>query len=550
MIVAIPQAEVHRICSGQVVVDLATACKELIENALDAGATKIDVRLENYGADLIECVDNGKGINSKNHEAIALKYHTSKLASFNDLDCLTSFGFRGEALSSLCELSESFEVVTRTKEEDQGHHLHFNNSGKLTSDEPTARLPGTTVRIANIFSTMPVRRKEMLRSLKRQYAKMLSHLQAYAVIQTKVRMSVTMTTSTGKKQRVLSTQASGKIKNNLISVFGNKFATSMVPVEFHSEKQNEKKEENDNEEESKQSPKKTRKGSDNNNTQEESLLVLGHSTTTNIAEAWVSKPGGGIGRSTSERQFVFINQRPVDMPKVTRLFNEVWRQYEMKQKPAFVLNFVLPPASYDINIAPNKREVFLVDEARLHDVLRAKLETIWEPTRYTFKVKQVQSMLQPVVLKKMNTARRATGGNMFLSNEPVASAAPSVASSSSSSSSSSSLSSSSSSLSSFSSSSLSSTKNTKDVQKDVHEDIQDVDSSQSSSSSKTLVGRKRKIPPPELPPKNLSIGGVNIPNTKTSSKKSRSALPNDDEDDDGEGSSAGKDDAAKEKDTR
>ena len=553
MIVAIPQAEVHRICSGQVVVDLATACKELIENALDAGATKIDVRLENYGADLIECVDNGKGINPKNHQAIALKYHTSKLASFNDLDTLTSFGFRGEALSSLCELSESFQVITRIKEEDSGHLLEFNNSGRMILDEPTARLTGTTIRISNLFSTMPVRRKEMLRSLKRQYAKMLSHLQAYAVMQTNVRMSVTMTTTKGKKQRVLNTQASGKLKNNLISIFGNKFATSLTSVEFQKDENEDKndkkdkmdildkkdkkdildkkKETNTSTEESKESPKRIQKSDSSSSS---SSSISSTSATSNIiAHGWISKPGDGIGRSTSERQFVFINQRPVDMPKISKLFNEVWRQYEMKQKPAFVLNFCLPPSSYDINIAPNKREVFLVDEVHLHNVLRAKLETIWEPTRYTFKVKQVQSILQPVILKKSNTSRRATGSNVFV---PL-----SEASSSSSSSTTSSFTSSSS-----SSSSSSSIPNPKTAAKKEEEETE-INVSQSSSI--TIVGQKRKTPSATATSDSVSIGGVNVPNTTneivTTSKRSRHTKDDkeqedEDEDEDFEDNDTGK----------
>ena len=118
---AIPTQEVHRICSGQVVVDLATAVKELVENALDASATTVELRLEHYGADLIEVSDNGTGIAPENHAALALKHHTSKLAEFADLEGVRSFGFRGEAMSSLCELSESLEVLTKTEGQKSVH---------------------------------------------------------------------------------------------------------------------------------------------------------------------------------------------------------------------------------------------------------------------------------------------------------------------------------------------------------------------------------------------------------------------------------------------
>ena len=110
MIVPIDKSDVHRICSGQVCVDLPTVVKELVENALDAGATTIDVRLAHHGAGSIEVVDNGAGVTKANYQALTRKYHTSKLSNFADLEQVSSFGFRGEALSSICELATRFEV--------------------------------------------------------------------------------------------------------------------------------------------------------------------------------------------------------------------------------------------------------------------------------------------------------------------------------------------------------------------------------------------------------------------------------------------------------
>lgn len=95
---------VHQICSGQVVLSLSTAVKELIENSVDAGATTIDLRLKDYGVDLIEVSDNGCGVEEENFEGLALKHHTSKIQEFADLTQVETFGFRGEALSSLCAL--------------------------------------------------------------------------------------------------------------------------------------------------------------------------------------------------------------------------------------------------------------------------------------------------------------------------------------------------------------------------------------------------------------------------------------------------------------
>ena len=101
---AIDRKSVHQICSGQVVLNLATAVKELVENSLDAGATNIDVRLKEGGSELLEVVDNGSGVEPRNFDALTMKHYTSKLRDFSDLASVGTFGFRGEALSSLCAL--------------------------------------------------------------------------------------------------------------------------------------------------------------------------------------------------------------------------------------------------------------------------------------------------------------------------------------------------------------------------------------------------------------------------------------------------------------
>ena len=121
---------VQRICSDQVIVDLPSALKELLENALDAGATKLEVRLKEHGVELLEVGDNGKGIALADLETVAQRHTTSKLAEFDDLQSLSSFGFRGEALNSLAALS-SLSITTRTKEDVTASTLHFDSNGAI-----------------------------------------------------------------------------------------------------------------------------------------------------------------------------------------------------------------------------------------------------------------------------------------------------------------------------------------------------------------------------------------------------------------------------------
>jgi DNA mismatch repair protein PMS2 len=181
MIQAIDKHTIHKICSGQVVVDLATAVKELVENSLDSGATVVEVKLRNMGIDSIEVCDNGNGIDPSNFEGIAMKHCTSKLKDFEDVYSVSTFGFRGEALNSLCELSGAFSVVSKQANSPVGAHLQFDQVGRyistlvsprqlfdmcntrLISQRVVARSVGTSVLVERLFEKLPVRRGELVR---------------------------------------------------------------------------------------------------------------------------------------------------------------------------------------------------------------------------------------------------------------------------------------------------------------------------------------------------------------------------------------------------
>jgi len=108
-------------------------------------------------------------------QVVALKHHTSKLADFVDLQSLATFGFRGEALSSLCALG-NLTVETRTKKESVATHLTFDHSGLVVAEKKTARQVGTTVTVSKLFSNLPVRSKEFSRNIRKEYGKLVSLL--------------------------------------------------------------------------------------------------------------------------------------------------------------------------------------------------------------------------------------------------------------------------------------------------------------------------------------------------------------------------------------
>ena len=342
----ISKDSIHRICSGQVVLDLAGAVKELVENALDAGATNIEIRLKDHGAESIEVVDNGTGVSPENHEALTQKYATSKIHAFDDLLSLSSFGFRGEALSSLCALSD-LTVTTRTESEDVAARLTYDRRGGIVSRETVARAVGTTVSLRGIFEPLPVRHKEFTRNLKREYGKLLTLLQAYALVSSGVRI-ICSNQSGGKhaaRATVIHTQGNGSVRQNIATVFGAKTVQAMVPVDAELE------------------------GG-------VGCRLVG----------FVSKAASGCGRGAGDRQFFFVNGRPVDLPRFAKTVNELYRAFCPGQCPMAVLDFKMPTDAYDVNVTPDKRKVMLHDEDALLRAARAAIETVYEPSRYTYAV--------------------------------------------------------------------------------------------------------------------------------------------------------------------
>ncbi|XP_054722911.1 mismatch repair endonuclease PMS2-like [Uloborus diversus] len=344
---AIPRGSVHKICSGQVVLTLATAVKELVENSIDAGATIIEVKLKDHGSELVEVIDNGKGVKPCDFQSLTLKHHTSKINDFSDVPFVSTFGFRGEALSSLCALSD-LEVLTCHADSPVGTHLSFDHDGTLVSTTPTPRQVGTTVTLKNLFHTLPVRRKEFLKNVKREFGKMVHLLTAYCVISLDRRITCTHITDKGKKSVVLSTNSSENLRNNMLSVFGSKQVNQLMEI-------------------TQLEPSVA--------VLEEYFLpasVVEKSKMFRI-EGFISNSTHGEGRSAADRQFFFIDGRPCDLPKVSKLINEIYHTFNRSQYPFVLLNVVLTEGSADVNVTPDKRQVFIPEEKLLLAVIKSTL---------------------------------------------------------------------------------------------------------------------------------------------------------------------------------
>uniref|UniRef100_A0AAR2INJ5 DNA mismatch repair protein S5 domain-containing protein n=1 Tax=Pygocentrus nattereri TaxID=42514 RepID=A0AAR2INJ5_PYGNA len=348
---AIDRHSVHQICSGQVVLSLATAVKELVENSVDAGATSVDIKLKDHGTELVEVSDNGRGVEEENFEGLTLKHHTSKLRDFSDLIHVETFGFRGEALSSLCALSD-LSVVTCHENSNVGTRLVYDHDGRLVQRAPHPRQQGTTVSLQQLFSTLPVRHKEFQRNIKKEYSKMVHVLQSYCIISTAVRITCTNQIGQGKRNTVLCTSGSHSMRDNIGALFGPKQLQSLIPFQQISPTDNIK----------------------------EDYGLSGAELPKDLftISGYVSQADHGVGRSATDRQFFFINKRPCDPSKVSKLVNEVYHMFNRHQYPFVALNISVASECVDVNVTPDKRQIFLQEEKLLLAVLKSSLIAMYE----------------------------------------------------------------------------------------------------------------------------------------------------------------------------
>ncbi|KAI1853085.1 hypothetical protein JX266_001791 [Neoarthrinium moseri] len=381
---AIEARTVHQIQSGQVIVDLCSVVKELVENSVDAGATNIEVRFKNQGLDLIEVQDNGAGISPENYETLALKHYTSKLSTYEDLTSLQTFGFRGEALSSLCALSKFSVTTCLASDAPKGSKLEFETSGKLRGTAVVAAQKGTTMTIEGLFNNLPVRRRELERNIKKEWNRVIGVLNQYACILTGVKFSVSQQPNKGKKIVLFSTKGNSTTRENIVNVFGAKTLTVLIPLQLELEL----------EPTSGPSQHRNTRG-DEDSTKE--VKIKGH----------VSRPAHGEGRQTPDRQMFFVNGRPCGLPQFAKAFNEVYKSYNSSQSPFIFADIQLDTHMYDVNVSPDKRTILLHDQSRLLDNLRESLIALFEAQDYSVPQSQLGGPKQ-TPFRKLTMSRQST----------------------------------------------------------------------------------------------------------------------------------------------
>lgn len=332
-ILAVDKVSVHRICSAQVVVSLATAVKELVENALDAGANNIDVRIQEHGLKSIQVIDNGCGVRQEDFIGLTRKHHTSKLADFEDLVSVETFGFRGEALSSLCAVG-NLEITTRHETDEMATRLVYDANGEVQSSRRLPRPIGTTVELSGLFKSLPVRHRALSRNIKREFARLVHVVSAYCLISPQVRLTCTNTVC-GKRSVVVQTHGKGSLLDCITDVYGQAVDSSLMEIRCCSHAH---------------------------------FQLAGY----------ISSCAHGKGRSTSDRQFFYANGRPWDTAKLAKAVNEVYRQFNKAQYPFVLLNVSTATDKLDVNLAPDKRQIIVEDEKGLVDLVRNTLNQLYQ----------------------------------------------------------------------------------------------------------------------------------------------------------------------------
>lgn len=318
-----------------------------------------EVRFRNNGLDAIEVQDNGSGIAPADYDTIALKHYTSKLSTYDDLSSLQTFGFRGEALSSLCALSHFHIITARPADGAKGTRLDFEQSGRLKGTSVVAAKQGTTVVVETLFHNLPVRRKELEKNAKREYSKVLALLNAYACVSVGVKFTVSNLMPKGKKMIAFSTNANSNTRDNISNVYGAKTISALIPLAL------------DFELDPSPRPGVTRHAG-TQTTQEDFnsrvVKIVGH----------ISRPVVGEGRQTPDRQMFFVNSRPCNLPQIAKAFNEVYKAYNITQSPFIFADLKLDPNAYDVNVSPDKRTIMLHDQTALLENLKDSLAELFE----------------------------------------------------------------------------------------------------------------------------------------------------------------------------
>jgi DNA mismatch repair protein MutL len=319
-IIRLPEDLTNKIAAGEVVERPASIVKELLENALDAGATDIVIELENGGCGAVRITDNGEGMDDEDALRAFERYATSKIYRFDDIYQVTSFGFRGEALPSIASIAR-VEMLTRKRDALSGMKILVEN-GLLIESAQTGCPPGTAIRVDRIFDAVPVRKK-FLKSETTEQGNCIDVITRTALAHPDVRMKVL-----GRGKMLLNIPATKNASERAALILGADFADHCLPVSgVHQD------------------------------------VAVG---------GFVSRPD--FTRSSGKQIFIYINKRFVRDYLISHAVMTVYgRLIEARRYPSAVLFLEMPTHDVDVNVHPTKMEVRFRNPRGIYDAIYKSL---------------------------------------------------------------------------------------------------------------------------------------------------------------------------------
>lgn len=313
----LPDALANQIAAGEVIQRPASAVKELLENAIDAGSSHIKLIIKDAGKTLIQVIDNGCGMNETDARMSFEKHATSKIQNIEDLFAIRTKGFRGEALASMAAVAQ-VEMKTRTAQNKIGTCINIEGS-KIVSQEACQHEIGSSIAIKNLFFNIPARRN-FLKS---------DNVETKHIIEEFVRVALAhpdIAFSLFNNDNATYQLKSSNLKKRIIALFGNKFSHVLVPI------------------------------------QEDTDVVR--------VSGFIGKPD--FAKKTRGDQYIFVNRRFI---KSAYLNHAIFRAYEdiipKDRFPFFVLFIEVDPAKIDINVHPNKQEIKFEEERLIYTFVNA-----------------------------------------------------------------------------------------------------------------------------------------------------------------------------------
>ncbi len=318
----LPDTLINQIAAGEVVERPASVVKELVENALDAGALRIDIDLEEGGIRLIRIRDDGGGIAPEELPLAVARHATSKIASLDDLEAVATLGFRGEALPSIASVSR-FSLSSRRAGDEHGSLLQV-EGGRVGDVVPNAQAPGTTVEVRELFYNVPARRK-FLRAERTELGHIEEWLRSLALARPDVELRVSHNGRPSRRYKPDLLDASFRLNETL----GEDFARQALHVD--------------------------------------------HAAAGMRLHGWIALPS--YSRASADQQYLYVNGRAVRDRNIAHAVKMAYQDVLFHgRQPAYVLFLQVDPSRVDVNVHPAKHEVRFRDTRLVHDFVYRTLQ--------------------------------------------------------------------------------------------------------------------------------------------------------------------------------